>query len=310
MAWVQPNTVVVLSNGSAVALPWKDKVKGILATWLLGQAGGGAVADVLFGKVNPSGKLAETFPCRLEDNPSYLDFPGNSESVSYGEGIYIGYRYYDKKRCEVLYPFGYGLSYTSFAYKGIALGASSIRAGDSLEVQVRVKNSGEVAGKEVVQLYVKPAKGAVDRPEKELKGFSKVALQPGEEKQVTFALGRRDFAFYDTSRQDWAVETGTYEILVGGSSRDLPLKADVFVESDTLPLIHANSTVGDWLDHPKAKGIVRELLGRLQVMKRQGLDADKPEMPARIRRRPLLKFVLLEGMSEQEFNALIERANS
>ena len=309
IAMVQQNTVVVLSNGSSVTMPWKDQVKGIVEGWLLGQAGGGAIARMLFGKVNPSGKLSETFPRKLQDNPSYLNFPGDTLSVLYGEGIYIGYRYYDKKQMEVLYPFGYGLSYTTFEYTALELSSERMASFDTLTVTVRVRNTGKRAGREIIQLYVKDRESSIDRPEKELKGFNKVTLEPGEEKAVTFKLGRRDFAFYDEARKDWSVETGEFEISVGGSSQDLPLRATVYVESQVLPLIHESSTVRDWFDHPKARDIAKEFLTKSKAIKNWGIDMADPRIFERICYRPMIKFAYMEGLSEAEFQRMIRRAN-
>ncbi len=304
---VQENTIVVLSNGSAVSMPWSDRVGAIVETWLPGQAGGGAIANVLFGRTNPSGKLSETFPCRLEDNPSYLGFPGDTQAVSYGEGIYIGYRYYEKKRVEPMYAFGFGLSYTRFEYTGLKLSSESLKAPDTLEAKVKVRNAGDRAGKEIVQLYVRDRESTIDRPEKELRGFDKVSLEPGEEREVTFTLGFRDFAYYDTAKAEWSVEQGEFEILVGGSSVDLPLRAIVFFESDMLPEIHTASTVGDWWDHPKARAIAEDFLRRSRVLKDRGIDIDQPEMFERIRRRPLIKLAYLEGIPLEEFRRMIDR---
>lgn len=241
---VQPNTIVVLHNGSPVALPWKDKVKAILEVYLGGQAVGEATVELLYGRVNPSGKLAETFPLRLQDNPSYLNFPGTNRTVEYREGIYIGYRYYDAKEMDVLYPFGYGLSYTTFAYDNLQMrvkgndsdsgSAISMKDTDHLEVTLKVKNTGKVFGKEIVQLYVKDLEASVGRPPKELKGFVKLALMPGEEKTVSFNLDKRSFAYYNTDINDWFAETGAYEILIGKSSRDIVLKGSVELKSTTI----------------------------------------------------------------------------
>jgi beta-glucosidase len=220
---VQPNTIVVLSNGAPVEIPWIDKVKGLLESYLGGQAGGGAVADILFGEVNPSGKLAETFPKKLSHNPSYLNFPGEGNKVEYREGVFVGYRYYDKKEIEPLFPFGYGLSYTTFEYTDIIVDKKEITDKETIEVKVKVKNTGKVKGKEIVQLYVRDVESKVNRPEKELKGFEKIELAPGEEKTVTFKLDKRSFAYYNTEIRDWYVESGEFEILVGKSSKEIEL---------------------------------------------------------------------------------------
>ncbi|HWT27402.1 MAG TPA: glycoside hydrolase family 3 C-terminal domain-containing protein, partial [Mobilitalea sp.] len=256
---VQPNTLVVLHNGSPVVLLWADKVKGILEVYLGGQAVGEATVDLLYGKVNPSGKLAETFPLRLQDNPSYLNFPGTSRTVEYKEGVYIGYRYYDAKDMDVLYPFGFGLSYTTFDYGDLKLrvidsdhipstdGKLHMKDTQRLEVKVTVKNTGNVNGKEIVQLYVRDIEASVGRPIKELKGFAKVALAPGEEKEVVFTLDKRSFAYYSMELNDWYAENGTYEILIGKSSRDIILKGSVEIESsDRIPfVVDDRTTYGD-----------------------------------------------------------------
>ena len=228
---VHSKVVVVLSNGSPVEMPWVDRVQGILEAYLGGQAGAGAIADILYGKVNPNGKLAETFPRRLADNPSYHYFPGGPKTVEYRESIYVGYRYYDTVGSEVLFPFGHGLSYTTFEYSELHLDQDLITDEDTLTVTLKVKNTGAVAGKEIVQLYVRDLESTVFRPEKELKGFAKVSLKPGEDMSVRFTLDRRAFAYYNTGLGDWHVETGAFEILVGASSRDIRLTASVQVKS-------------------------------------------------------------------------------
>lgn len=263
----QPNTVVVLHNGSPVTMPWADGAAAILEMYLGGQAVGEAEIDLLYGDVNPSGKLAETFPLRLEDTPSYLDFPGTAQEVSYGEGVFIGYRWYDARKMDVLFPFGHGLSYTTFEYSGLALSSGEIRDTDPLLVAVTVKNTGSVFGKETVQLYVGPeGRPSVPRPVRELKGFAKVALQPGEAKTVTFTLNRRSFAYYETQIGDWYVAGGTYRIDVGRSSRDLPLTADVkVIGTKKIPFVlESSATVGDLLDRYEHPEDVKPLTDRLK----------------------------------------------
>lgn len=228
---VQPNTVVVLHNGSPIEMPWLSKVKGVLEAYLSGEAAGGAIVDILFGKVNPSGKLPETFPLKLEDNPSYLFFPGEGNSSSYNEGIYVGYRYYDKKKMDVLFPFGYGLSYTTFAYSNLQVDKTELKDTDTLTVSVDVTNTGSVAGKEIVQLYVSDPESFVGRPIKELRDFAKVDLTPGETKTVTFTLDKQAFAYYNTVIHDWHVETGEFIIMIGKSSREIELEASVIIQS-------------------------------------------------------------------------------
>ena len=232
VAQAQPNLVVVLLNGSAVAMRWADKVKGIVEAWLGGQAGGGAIAEVLSGRVNPSGKLGETFPVSVEQTPTFPHFPGRDGHALYGEGVFVGYRYYDTRRLQPLFPFGFGLSYTRFAYTGIRSSSNRFDAegGGSITVDVSVKNIGAVAGQEVVQLYVHERAPAVVRPEIELRAFDKLALEPGEEKTLRFTLSRRDFAYYDARSSAWSVHAGTFDLRVGGSSRDLPLQVTMEVQ--------------------------------------------------------------------------------
>ncbi len=233
VAQAQPNVVVVLLNGSAVAMPWAHRVKGIVEAWLGGQAGGGAIADVLCGRVNPSGKLSETFPASLEHTPTFPHFPGRAGHALYGEGVFVGYRHYDVKRLQPLFPFGFGLSYTRFAYTGIRSSAAGFDAdgGGFVTIEVSVKNIGAVAGQEVVQLYLHECTPAVLRPVIELRAFGKVALEPGEEKTLRFTLVQRDFASYDAQAGAWCVNPGRFDVRVGGSSRDLPLQCAIDVQS-------------------------------------------------------------------------------
>lgn len=211
---VNPNTVVVLHNGSPVEMPWVDQPKGILEAYLGGEAVGGAVVDILFGKVNPSGRLAESFPKKLEDNPSYLYYIGEGDRVTYNEGVFIGYRYYETKKQDVLFPFGYGLSYTEFEYSNLRVDRWEYDGKDELSVSVDVKNVGNRAGKEVVQLYVAPKKVEIIRPTRELKEFAKVRLEPQETKTVTFKLSKRAFAYWDTDLHGWNIEEGEAEIQI------------------------------------------------------------------------------------------------
>lgn len=228
---VHEKIIVVLSNGSPVEMPWVDDVCAILEGYLGGQAGAGAIAEILVGCVNPSGKLAETFPVKLEDNPSSHYFPMGPSIVEYRESIYVGYRYYDTVQQDVLFPFGHGLSYTTFEYRDLQLSQTRIAARDPLTATLKVKNTGTVAGKEIIQFYVRAVESSAFHPDKELKGFVKVALQPGEETEVTIELNQRAFSYYNTQIKDWYVEAGTFEILVGASSRDIRLKASLEVAS-------------------------------------------------------------------------------
>ncbi|MCU7202975.1 glycoside hydrolase family 3 C-terminal domain-containing protein [Turicibacter sanguinis] len=258
---VQPNTVVVLHNGSAVEMPWVHDVKGILEMYLAGQAVGLATVDLLFGRVNPSGKLAETFPVKLSDNPSYLNNQVVDNLIYYREGPFVGYRYYDKKEMNVLFPFGHGLSYTKFEYHDLALSRTQMLDDDEVVVSLKVTNTGTVAGKEIVQLYVSDLTKAIIRPLKELKNFVKIELQAGETKEVSMTLNKRSFATYNEQISDWYVESGEYEILIGKSSRDIVLKEKINIKSTVkLPFrVTANTTLSDLLKQPKLKSVIESL---------------------------------------------------
>jgi beta-glucosidase len=218
LAAAHKKVVVVLSNGSPVEMPWVNDVPAILEGYLGGQAGAGALADILTGRVNPSGKLAETFPQKMEDVPAH-PYPGGPSAVEYRESLYVGYRYYDTAKVDVLFPFGHGLSYTAFAYRDLKL----TQSGETVIASFKVKNTGALAGMETTQLYVRDLQSTAFRPDKELKGFAKLELGPGEETEVTFTLDPRAFAYYDTGSRDWVVEAGDFEILIGASSRDIRL---------------------------------------------------------------------------------------
>lgn len=228
---VNKNVVVVLSGGAAIEMPWADEVPAILNEFLTGQACGSAVCDVLYGDVNPSGKLSETYPMALTDNSSANYYPGTRVSVEYRESVYVGYRYYDTAKKAVRFPFGHGLSYTTFAYSDLKLSADSIEDTDTLTVSFKVKNTGERAGAEVAEVYVRDRESTIFRPEKEFKGFQKVFLEAGEEKEVSVTLDKRAFAYYNVNIHDWHVESGAFDILVGASSRDIRLEAGVQVTS-------------------------------------------------------------------------------
>lgn len=287
---VQPNTVVVLINGSAVEIPWIGKVKGLLEAYLGGQAMAGAVADILFGDVNPSGKLAESFPEKLSHNPSFINFPGDREKVEYREGLFVGYRYYDKVDIKPLLPFGYGLSYTTFEYSDLQLDKQEMLDTDELTVTVRVKNTGNRAGKEIVQLYVSDVESSVLRPVKELKGFEKVDIGPGEEKTVTFKLGKRAFAYYNTELKDWHVESGDFEILIGKSSADIVLRKTVYVKSTVkLPKKYTmDSTLADIQNEPAAAPLFEKMSESLASLGGGGLGMDTQGMMSSISLRMLL----------------------
>lgn len=263
VAEVQENVVVVLHNGSAIEMPWIDKVKAVLEVYLGGQAVGSATSNIIFGKVNPSGRLAESFPLRLEDTPSYLTFGGEKDSSIYTEGVFVGYRYYSSKKQEVLFPFGFGLSYTTFDYQNLRVSTDTLKDTEKLTVSVDVSNIGSVAGKEVVQLYVSPQNSRLIRPVRELRGFDKIALEPGETKTVTFELDNRAFAYWDTEIHDWYVEDLTYLISFSRSVEDPIISTEVRVSSTKqLPKVYSlNSTLGEILADPKGKAIMEQAMG-------------------------------------------------
>ncbi|MFT4306222.1 MAG: glycoside hydrolase family 3 C-terminal domain-containing protein [Microbacterium sp.] len=253
-----PRTVVVLSNGGVVALPFRDRVAAIVEGWLLGQAGGGATADVLYGVVNPSGRLAETVPLRLHDNPSYGSFPGELGHVRYGEGLLVGYRWYDARELEVAYPFGHGLSYTTFGYGDAT---AVVDADGDVVVTVPVTNTGTVSGREVVQLYASLPSSAFERAPRELKAFASVAIVPGETREVELVVRRADLAYWDVRVDRWVVEGGEYTVEVGASSRDIRASTTVTVDGDALRVpLTLDSSVGDLLADPAAGPVVQQAL--------------------------------------------------
>ncbi|MFT4051890.1 MAG: glycoside hydrolase family 3 C-terminal domain-containing protein [Microbacterium sp.] len=255
------NVVVVLSNGGVVALPFAGRVPALLEAWLLGQAGGSATADVLFGDVNPSGRLAETIPFRLEDNPSYGNFPGEFGHVRYGEGLLVGYRWYDEKKLDVAFPFGFGLSYTTFAF-----GEATAAVGDdgNVRVSVPVTNTGSVAGREVVQVYTSLPGSAVQRAPRELKGFAVVSVEPGETVTAEVELRRSELAYWDVRVDGWVVEGGAYTIEVGASSRDIRAVTSVAIAGDPVDLpLSLGSSFEEVLAHPVAGPLLRAELDKV-----------------------------------------------
>jgi beta-glucosidase len=259
VAAANPRTVVVLSNGGVVALPFADRVQAIVEGWLLGQAGGSATADVLFGAVNPSGKLTETIPLRLQHNPSYGNFPGEFGHVRYGEGVLVGYRGYDAHGLDVAFPFGHGLTYTTFAYGDAT---ASIDADGNIHVTVPVTNTGDVTGREIVQIYTSLDSSAIERAPRELKAFAVVELAPNETSDVELVVRRVDLAYWDVRVDSWIVEGGEYGIDVGASSRDLRSRTTVVIEGDAVELpLTMNTTVEEMLAHPKAGPLLREAIG-------------------------------------------------
>lgn len=233
IAKANPNTVVVLAGGSVVEMPWINEVKGLLNSSLGGEAGGIAVAKILTGAVNPSGKTSETYPLSFKDNPTYGNYPGGPVTSEHKESVYLGYRYYDTAEKEVLFPFGFGLSYTTFEYSDLKVSGKSIKDTDTLNVTFKIKNTGSVAGAEVAQVYVADKESTIFRPKKELRGFKKVFLEPGEEKEISIDLSKRAFAFWNVEIDDWCVESGEFDILVAASSRDIKLTETITVTSTT-----------------------------------------------------------------------------
>lgn len=312
---VQPNVVVVLHNGSPVEMPWAEEVSGILEAYLGGQGVGTAEARILFGEANPCGKLAETIPYKLSDNPSYLNFPGDGETVAYREGIFVGYRYYDRKEMPVRYPFGYGLSYTEFSYSNLQLDKSSMKDTDTLTVSVDITNTGKRAGKEIVQLYVADRTGSADRPVRELKNFAKVSLEPGETKTVRMELNKRSFAWYNVKLHDWYAASGTYEIQIGKSSREIVLCDTVELTTDVkVPMeIHKNTTVGHLMSNPDMAQVLQEALSEMMSTMGAGggeasTEAISPEMiRGMMESMPLRGLRSFAGMSEEALNRLVEK---
>ncbi|GAA4843097.1 glycoside hydrolase family 3 C-terminal domain-containing protein [Paenibacillus vulneris] len=281
---VNPNVIVVVNSGSATQIgAYEPMAKAIVQAWLPGQAGGAAIANILFGEVNPSGKLTETFPIALEHNPSYLSFPGNVQQVKYSEGIFAGYRYYDTKKLDVLYPFGFGLSYTEFEYSNLCLSRQTLTNGDVLTVTVDVKNAGGRTGKETVQVYVRDLKSSVIKADKELKGFAKVELAPGETKSVQIELNERAFAHYVEHLSRFEVESGEFQILVGASSRDIRLTETVeFINAREVrePLTTLHSLQA-WLSDERYKDKAQTLMDQMKITEDNPMYALYLGMPIR-----------------------------
>jgi beta-glucosidase len=250
---------------------WIGEVAAVLEGWMMGQAGGGAIADVLFGRVNPSGKLAETFPNKLADTPAYLNWPGGAGVVRYGEGLFIGYRYYDTKEMPVEFPFGYGLSYTTFEYSNPQVSATTFKDTDGVAVTVDVTNTGDMAGQEIVQVYVHDQMAGLVRPYKELKGFAKVALQPGETKTISIPLDFRAFAYYHPEYAQWITENGAFDLLIGASATDIRHSVTVTLESTlALPcILDKESTIREWMADPRGQVIFGPFHAQMEVEARK-----------------------------------------
>lgn len=316
VAAVQPNTVVVLHGGAPMCLPWLDKVKAVLCMYLGGQEVGHVAVELLYGEQNPSGKLAETWPLKLEDNPSYLNFPGKDGIVEYHEGIYIGYRYYDKKKMDVLFPFGHGLSYTNFAYSDLKLDKETLTDEEILTVTCKVRNIGSRAGKEAVQLYVRDAESSVGRPVRELKGFAKVELEAGEEKEVVFTLDKRSFAYYETKIHDWFVESGKFIVEIGASSRDIRLTASVDVMGTVeLPFHYTMlSPMGSLKKTAKGRAFMEQMAKNASDMPQMNPDAlgegSAKMVESMMEEMPLATLMNFGGLSMEQLEGIVQMLNS
>ena len=312
VAAVQPNVIVVLHNGAPVEMPWIDKVKAVLEVYLGGQAVGGATMDILYGKANPSGRLPETFPMRLEDTPCYLYYGGENDVSEYREGIFVGYRYYTSKNMETLFPFGHGLSYTSSTYSGLNLEKKSIKESEILNVSVEVTNTGKTTGKEVVQLYVSPKGGKVIRPVRELRAFDKIELAPGEKKTVRFALKSRAFSYWNSKIHDWHVETGDYEIQIGKNAAEMLLTETVHVEPEKeIPREYTlNSTLGDILSDPKGKAVMEQAMGSMMSSPETVQMADQAVEASMLEGMPLRQMLsFIPGAKKEDLLGLIALLN-
>ncbi len=308
------NTVVVLHNGSPVEMPWAGDIPAILEMYLGGDGVSEATLSILFGESNPSGKLAETFPVKLEDNPSYLNFPGEQGEVHYREGIYVGYRYYDKKKMDVLFPFGHGLSYTSFSYSDIAISKDAFDEGEAVEVSFTITNTGGRDGAEAAQLYIGAKESKVQRPVRELKGFEKVHLAPGESKAVTFRIDKQSLAYYETRLDDWFAESGVYTVEIGSSSRDIRLKTEIAYTAKTaIPMVYTRDTsLGELAGNPKAAMI-------FSAVRYEGATSDDAaalgeggsELAAAMMvEMPLSALVSFGMMSSEQLDGLVAMLNS
>ncbi|GAA4976867.1 glycoside hydrolase family 3 C-terminal domain-containing protein [Actinoplanes utahensis] len=311
VAAVNPMTTVVLSNGAVIATrPWDEKVPALIEGWLLGQAGGSAIADVLFGRVNPSGRLAETIPVKLADHPSYLDFPGEHGHVRYGEGLHVGYRGFDARGQEVAYPFGFGLSYTTFRY-GTAR-ASAAEGG--VEVRVPVTNTGARDGREVVQVYVSLPGSRVRRAPRELKAFASVPVAAGETVEARLTIEREDLAYWDTRLGQWIVEGGEYVLQVGSSSRDIRATVTVHVAGDParVPLT-AESSVGEWFADPRGAEVLGAAFAAAAGEAEGIMSAmtANPEMLMMLGSLPLSRMATFPGspLNAGDLDKLVEAAN-
>ena len=315
---VQKNVVVVLHNGSPVVMPWKDRVSAILEAYLGGQAVGKAEVKILFGEVNPSGRLSETFQNRLEDTPCYLTYGKGKDHAEYREGVFVGYRYYTTREMEVQYPFGYGLSYTTFGYSNMITDKTELTDAETLSVSVDVKNTGDCPGKEVVQLYVAPVNSEVPRPARELKGFEKVSLEPGEKKTVAFTMDDRAFAIWNADLHCWDVPDGTYMIQICRNAQEVILEKEVQVKNTKRPRqkYTANTCMGELMSDPKAQQILGQMMAGDEQAKEMADSAvgdviNQEMLAAMMQDMPLRQLVsFVPGMTWDSVNGLLSALNA
>lgn len=321
---VQKNVVIVLHNGSPVVMPWKDEVPGILEAYLGGEAVGKATVNVLFGRKNPSGHLAETFPLKLSDTPCYLTYGKGHDHAVYQEGVFTGYRYYTSKDVKTAFPFGHGLSYTTFAYSSLRTDKSQISDTEKLNVSVKVKNTGKMAGKALVQLYVAAPDTELIRPIRELRGFEKIHLECKEEKTVSFELDNRAFAYWNAEIHDWYVEKGIYKIMIGENADDMALETEVMINSTKkLPKAYSmNSCLGELLRDPDVQTVMEPFMqgmaqnqNAVEMAKAQENDpsgvVNQEMMAAMMENMPLRQLLsFVPGMKREMLEQMVKALNA
>ncbi|KAL3947329.1 glycoside hydrolase family 3 C-terminal domain-containing protein [Lentilactobacillus hilgardii] len=301
---VNNNVTIVLQNGSVVAMPWANDVPAILETYLAGEAVGEATWDVLLGKLNPSGKLAETFPISLKDTPTYKTFGVDSKNENYQEGLLVGYRYYDTKEVPVRFPFGHGLSYTTFGYSSLEVKENS----DNVDVEFTVTNTDHIAGKEIVQVYVANKVSRIEKPDRELRGFKKISLNPGESKKVKITLDRRSFSWYNVEGSSWEMDNGQYEIQVGSSINDIKLRKEVCltIGSDKLSKVTGETYVGELMENASAEQIeIIKEFGLYQKLK-ELLESEQSAILANV---PLQSLEMV-GIDGTQIKKMLEKLNN
>lgn len=312
---VQKNVVVVLHLGSPVTMPWINDVKGVLCLYLNGQGVGKATDSILYGKVSPSGKLAETWPIRFEDTPCYLNYPGNGKEVEYTEGVFVGYRYYEKKKLDVLFPFGHGLSYSAFEYSNLKLSSDKMNDESEIEVSVDIKNIGKMDAKEVVQLYIADKTGTPERPLKELQGFKKISLKKGETKTVKFLINKRSLTYYREDMREWWAKSGEYEVLIAAASNDIRLSKRFNYKTNVYPkfIIDQNTTIQDLLDDDRTDSYLNSVMDVLQremnsrERSKEEDEAINPEMQRlNFLAAPIRSIRSFTGVTEEELSTIVK----